>query len=49
MVERQEDLWQEGLSIAEMFAKHKAIESPTTADELKRRLMRIAMKPNPRL
>jgi len=26
MVKRQEDLWQEGLSIAEMFAKHKGIE-----------------------
>jgi len=34
MVKRQEDLWQEGLSIAEMFAKHKDIEVVTTADEV---------------
>ncbi len=26
MLKRQEDLWQEGLSIAEMFAKHKGLE-----------------------
>jgi hypothetical protein len=32
MVKRQEDLWQEGLSIAEMFAKHKGVEV-AAADE----------------
>src|SRR5208283_685159 len=31
---RQEDLWREGLSIAEMFAKHKGIEVATTDDNV---------------
>ena len=33
MVKRQGDLWQEGLSIAEMFAKHKSIEVAETEDD----------------
>jgi hypothetical protein len=33
MVKRQGDLWQEGLSIAEMFAKHKSLEAAETVDE----------------
>jgi hypothetical protein len=34
MVKRQEDLWQEGLSIAEMFAKHKGIEASAAEDQV---------------
>jgi len=34
MVKRQGDLWQEGLSIAEMFAKHKGIEVATADDDV---------------
>jgi hypothetical protein len=34
MVKRQGDLWQEGLSIAQMFAKHKGIEVPTADDDV---------------
>ena len=34
MVKRQEDLWQEGLSIAEMFAKHKGVEVAAAEDEV---------------
>jgi len=33
MVKRQGDLWQEGLSIAEMFAKHKSIEVAEAEDD----------------
>ncbi|MBZ5672075.1 MAG: N-6 DNA methylase [Acidobacteriia bacterium] len=33
MVKRQGDLWQEGLSIAEMFAKHKSLEVAAAADD----------------
>jgi hypothetical protein len=33
MVKRQGDLWQEGLSIAEMFAKHKTIEVAEAEDD----------------
>ena len=34
MVKRQGDLWQEGLSIAEMFAKHKGIEVATADNDV---------------
>jgi hypothetical protein len=34
MVKRQGDLWQEGLSIAEMFAKHKGIEVAAVDDDV---------------
>jgi hypothetical protein len=34
MLKRQEDLWQEGLSIAEMFAKHKGIEVAAADDDV---------------
>jgi hypothetical protein len=33
MVKRQGDLWREGLSIAEMFAKHKSLEAAETAED----------------
>ncbi len=33
MVKRQGDLWQEGLSVAEMFSKHKSLEVATRDDE----------------
>jgi hypothetical protein len=33
MVKRQRDLWQEGLSIGEMFAKHKNLEAEETNDQ----------------
>ncbi len=34
MVKRQGDLWREGLSIAEMFAKHKGVEVAAPDDEV---------------